>query len=309
MKKKISVIIPFYNERENLPKILNEVQKLIKTEINYDFELILMDNNSNDGSGQVAKNELKNFNEGKYIKLSRNFGYQANIKAGYDNCTGDAAVQLDADGEDDPKMISNFIREWEKGNEVVYGIREKRDENFLLTFLRNIFYLVLKKFSDISIPERAGDFRIIDRKVINYLKTFDEKNLYLRGLITFIGFKQKGISYNRNKRFSGNSKISIVKYFDISLSAITSFTKTPLILIFLIGLSFFFLSIFLLILYLVLYLTGSINEPGFTTIILIQLFFFGLLLILVLMKEGQDLLLVLKKLLIVLVTIRKLLGM
>ena len=281
MRKKISIIVPFYNEKENLPKILNEVQKLIKIEINYDFELILMDNNSNDGSEQIAKNELKNFVEGKYIKLSRNFGYQANIKAGYDNCTGDAAVQLDADGEDDPKIISNFIREWEKGNEVVYGIREKRDENFLLSFLRNIFYLFLKKFSDISIPEKAGDFRIIDRKVINYLKTFDEKNLYLRGLITFIGFKQKGISYNRNKRFSGNSKISIVKYFDISLSAITSFTKTPLILIFIIGLSIFFLSIFLLILYLILYITGSINEPGFTTIILIQLFFFGLLMLLI----------------------------
>ena len=96
MRKKISIIVPFYNEKENLPKILNEVQKLIKIEINYDFELILMDNNSNDGSEQIAKNELKNFIEGKYIKLSRNFGYQANIKAGYDNCTGDAAVQLDA---------------------------------------------------------------------------------------------------------------------------------------------------------------------------------------------------------------------
>ena len=125
MKKKISIIIPFFNEKENIPLILSKVKDIIQIENNYDFELLLMDNNSNDGSATVAKEQLKNFNDSKYIKLSRNFGYQANIKAGYDNCKGDAAVQLDADGEDDPKIISEFIEEWENGHDVVYGIREK----------------------------------------------------------------------------------------------------------------------------------------------------------------------------------------
>lgn len=281
MKKKISIIIPFFNEKKNLPLILSEVRKLIEIEKNYDFELLLMDNNSNDGSSSIAKNELKNFNNSKYIKLSRNFGYQANIKAGYDNCTGDAAVQLDADGEDDPIIISKFIREWENGFEVVYGVREKRQESFLLTIFRNFFYSFLKKFSELDIPDKAGDFRIIDRKVINFLKKFDEKNLYLRGLITFIGFRQKGINYERKKRFTGNSKISLFGYFDISLSAITSFTKTPLILIFILGFTTFILSLFLLLIYLILFMTGNITEPGFTTIILIQLFSFGLLMFLI----------------------------
>ena len=281
MKKKISIIIPFFNEKDNLPKILSEVKKLIEIESKYIFEIILTDNNSNDGSSIIAKEELKNFSNSKYIKLSRNFGYQANIKAGYDHCTGDAAVQLDADGEDDPKIISDFIKEWENGNDVVYGIREIRKENFFLSFLRNIFYIFLKKFSDLDIPEKAGDFRLIDRKVLKYLKKFDERNLYLRGLISFIGFRQTGVKYNRNERFSGFSKISISNYFDISLSAITSFTKTPLILIFLIGVTTFLLSIILLILYFVLYIFGGITEPGFTTIILIQLFFFGLLMLLI----------------------------
>lgn len=281
MKKKISIIIPFFNEKKNLPLILSEVRKLIQIEKNYDFELLLMDNNSNDGSSSIAKNELKNFNNSKYIKLSRNFGYQANIKAGYDNCTGDAAVQLDADGEDDPIIISKFIREWENGFEVVYGVREKRQESFLLTIFRNFFYSFLKKFSELDIPDKAGDFRIIDRKVINFLKKFDEKNLYLRGLITFIGFRQKGINYERKKRFTGNSKISLFGYFDISLSAITSFTKTPLILIFILGFTTFILSLFLLLMYLILFMTGNITEPGFTTIILIQLFSFGLLMFLI----------------------------
>ena len=281
MKKKISIIIPFYNEKENLPHILSEVKKLIQIENNYDFELLLMDNNSNDGSDIVAKEELKSFKGSRYIKLSRNFGYQANIKAGYDHCIGDAAIQLDADGEDDPKIISELLREWEKGFDVVYGIREKREENVVLSFIRNIFYLFLKTFSEIDIPNKAGDFRIVNRKVINHLKEFDEKNLYLRGLISFIGFKQKGINYNRKKRFSGKSKISLLKYFNISLTAITSFTKTPLIIIFMLGLFMFFSSIVLLVVYFILYLNGLISEPGFTTIILIQLLFFGLVLFLI----------------------------
>ena len=217
MKKKISIIIPFFNEKKNLPLILTEVKKLIEIENNYDFELLLMDNNSDDGSSLIAKDELKNFKNSKYLKLSRNFGYQANIKAGYDYCTGDAAVQLDADGEDDPAIISEFIREWEKGFDVVYGVRETRQENIFLTFLRNLFYSFLRKFSEIDIPDKAGDFRLINRKVINFLINFEEKNLYLRGLISFIGFKQKGLNYDRKKRFTGNSKISLFKYFDISM--------------------------------------------------------------------------------------------
>ena len=132
-----------------------------------------------------------------------------------------------------------------------------------------------------DIPYKAGDFRIIDRRVINFLKKFDEKNLYLRGLISFIGFKQKGLNYERNKRFAGNSKISLLKYFDISLSAITSFTKTPLFLIFILGVITFITSLTLLLIYFILFLSGNITEPGFTTIILIQLFFFGLLFFLI----------------------------
>lgn len=281
MKKKVSIIIPFYNEKQNLPIIFSEVHKLLKVEINYDFEIILMDNNSNDGSNLIAKNEIKKFENAKYFKLSRNFGYQANIKAGFDNCTGDAAVQLDADGQDDPKIISDFLRQWEKGYEVVYGIRDKREENFLLTAFRNLFYFFIKNFSESNIPSKAGDFRLIDRKIINYLKELDERSLYIRGLISFIGFKQIGLKYKRRKRISGSSKLSLLKYINISTTAITSFTKTPLLLIFLIGIIVFLLSIFLIIIYFYLFLKGEIPVTGFTTLILIQLFFFGLLILLV----------------------------
>ena len=281
MKKKISIIIPFYNESANIPLILSKVRNLISKEKNYNFEILLMDNSSNDGSDKIAKEEIKNFEDAKYFKMSRNFGYQANIKAGYDNCTGDAAVQLDADGEDEPELISEFIKNWENNFDVVYGIREKRREFFILTWVRNFYYKFLQKFSDIELPIGAGDFRLIDRKVINHLKTFDEKNLYLRGLISFIGFKQKGVKYDRQIRFSGPSKISLLNYFDISITAITSFTKTPLILIFFLGLFTFLISMVLLFVYLFFFLIGSVTEPGFTTLILIQLLFFGLIMLLI----------------------------
>ena len=277
MKKKISIIIPFYNEKENIVNIFKEIEELITKENKYLFEIIFMDNNSNDGSSSIAQDYVKNNPNIKYFKMSRNFGYQPNIKAGYDLCTGDAAVQLDADGEDDKILISKFIRLWEEGNDVVYGIRKKRKEFFLLSKLRNIFYKYMEQFSDIKIPHGAGDFRLIDRKVINYLKSFEEKNLYIRGIISFIGFKQIGVEYERRKRFYGKSKISLFKYFDISFSAITSFTKTPLILIFIVGSFILFFSLLLFGFYALLFFTGNIDSPGFTTIILIQLFFFGLL--------------------------------
>lgn len=276
MKKKISIIIPFYNERENIPVIVEELKKKVLFNTKYDFEIIMMDNNSTDGSGAIAKRQSQILKNIKYFKMSRNFGYQANIKAGYELCTGDAAVQLDADGEDDPKIILEFIKYWEKGYDVVYGIRKKRNESSVLSFTRNLFYKFLFKFSDIKIPERAGDFRLIDRKVIDYLNSIQEQNLYIRGLISFIGFSQIGYEYDRNSRKIGKSKISLLKYFNIAMSAITSFTKTPLSLIFFVGLFLFLTSLFLILIYLVIFSLGSISQPGFTTLILIQLFFFGL---------------------------------
>ena len=281
MIKTVSIIIPFYNEKENIPIILNEIKQKLLNSKKYNFEIILMDNHSNDGSDNVAKNEMNKFENIKYYRLSRNFGYQSNIKAGLDKCTGDAAIQLDADGEDDPKLILQFIEQWENGYDVVYGIRKARIENSILSFLRNKFYSFLNKFSDINIPKGAGDFRLIDRKVINYLKNLDEKNLYLRGLVSFIGFKQIGVEYDRLERKSGISKISIFKYFDIAMSAITSFTRFPLILIFFMGAFVFSSSVILSLIYLSLFLFGMIEEPGFTTIILVQLFFFGLIMFLV----------------------------
>lgn len=276
MKKKISIIIPFYNEEQNIEKILDELLNFVNSKKDYEFEVILMDNDSIDKSYEKLIQYKDKFNNFKYYKLARNFGYQSNIKAGYDISEGQAAIQLDADGEDDPQIISKFLEMWEKGFDVVYGIRVKRKENLILTLFRRIFYKILNKSANIDIPENAGDFRLVDRKVIDHLKNFKENNLYLRGLISYIGFKQIGIPYERRKRYSGKSKISLYRYFEMSLTAITSFTNKPLIFLFMFGIFIFILSLILIIFYLIIFFLGNVKTEGFTTLILIQLVFFGL---------------------------------
>jgi polyisoprenyl-phosphate glycosyltransferase len=283
MKKKISIVMPFYNEEKNLLKIFNDLRiKVIDAnQQNYNFEVLLMNNNSTDNSSNIAKEIINKFSYVKYYKMSRNFGYQANIKAGYDLCTGDAAVQLDTDGEDDPELINSFIKKWELGYDVVYGLRIKRKENKILSSARNMFYFFLRKYATFDIPEKAGDFRLLDRKVINHLKKFDEKNLYLRGLISYVGFNQTGINYERKERLLGNSKFSLLDYFSLSLNAIASYTKKPLLLIFYLGTIFSLINFILIPLYLLLFLFGFIETKGFTTLILIVLFFFGFLTLLI----------------------------
>ena len=175
MKKKISIIIPFYNESANIPLILSRVRTLISKEKNYNFEILLMDNSSNDGSDKIAKEEIKNFEDAKYFKMSRNFGYQANIKAGYDNCTGDAAVQLDADGEDEPELISEFIKNWENNFDVVYGIREK----FKIPIIEDCAHAFGAEYRGKKLGYYS-DFAIYSFQAIKHLTTIDGGLLVLR---------------------------------------------------------------------------------------------------------------------------------
>lgn len=274
--KKISIIIPFYNEQTNLEKIYSELDAFTKTVSNYEFEFLLMDNCSGDQSYDVAKNLASQDSRINVLRQSRNFGYQVNILSGYFNCTGDAAVQLDADGEDDPQFIKEFIKQWEKGFDVVYGVRIKRHESLLLTIQRKIFYRLLKVISEIDIPVDAGDFRLLDRKVIEALKGFKEANPYIRGLLSYAGYKQIGIPYERRPRYSGVSKFSWIDYVSMAWGAITSFSKKPLLVIGWLGFLLCLISFLFGLGYLAMYLNGAIVIQGFTTLILFYLFFSGI---------------------------------
>ena len=278
MKKTISILIPFYNEKENLPQILKELNIVVsKLSGKYNFEVMLLDNHSSDGSHEICLKLLKNNNENKIrlIRQSRNFGYQANILAGYINCLGDCAIQLDADGEDDPSLIPDFIEKWEEGHQVVYGVRLARKESLILTLQRKIFYRILHSLSELEIPVDAGDFRLVDRRVIDVLKGLKEANPYIRGLLSYIGFNQIGIPYKRRNRYAGISKFSWFDYMKLSWDAITSFSKKPLTFIALIGLTVSILSVLSIASYLALYLSNQIPVKGFTTLILFISFFSG----------------------------------
>lgn len=278
MKKIISILIPVFNEKENIDIIYNRIIHAITSVAEkYDYEILFLDNHSNDGSYEICKSISKNKKNIRVIRHSRNFGYQSNILSGYDNCTGDCAITIDSDGQDDPKYILDFINMWERGYDIVYGIRKTRKDNFFTKIFVYLFYKFLNYFSDISIPINAGDFRLIDKKILIHLKNFKEKNIFLRGIFFYLGFNQIGLEYDRGKRLRGKSKFSLLQYFDFGQNGILSFSKFPLKFITVFGFLIFILSIFLIFYYLFIFFKGEISQPGFTSIILFSLFFFGII--------------------------------
>lgn len=274
-RRKVSIVIPFFNEASNLPRIYKELQDWMAVEPEYDFEILLMDNASTDGSRELARELVANDARLRHIRLSRNFGYQANILTGYLNATGDAAVQLDADGEDDPRMISTFLREWEKGFHVVYGVRRSRKESALRQLQRKIFYRVIASLSEVDIPLDAGDFRLVDRSALEKLAQFKEVSLYLRGLFSYIGLRQVGIPYDRRPRYSGESKFSYRSYVSLAMDGILLFSRKPLAYVSAMGIVLSAFSFLGSAFYLALYLLGHVDVRGFTTLVLLLLFTTG----------------------------------
>jgi dolichol-phosphate mannosyltransferase len=234
-----------------------------------------MDNHSTDGSFEVAKRLAAEDPEIRVIRLSRNFGYQANILTGLLSCKGDAAIQLDADGEDDPALIPAFVREWEKGTQVVYGVRKQRVEGILRQLERKIYYRVVRAISTVPIPVDAGDFRLLDRKVLEALRLFPESNPYLRGIIAYSGFSQVGIDYSRRARFAGESKFSTWDLIRFAWDGITSFSRKPLMIASWSGFALSTLSFVGALFYGFFHFVVGTKLPGFTTLVLIQLFLAG----------------------------------
>jgi glycosyltransferase involved in cell wall biosynthesis len=234
-----------------------------------------MDNHSTDRSFEVAEEIAKRDPAVRVVRLSRNFGYQANILHGLLVCKGDAAIQLDADGEDDPALIPEFVRRWEQGFKVVYGIRRSRREGPWITFQRKVFYRLVSGLSSFAIPPDAGDFRLLDRRVLTALSDFKESRIYLRGLISYIGFDQAGIAYDRRPRYRGASKFSWWDYLELALTGITSFSSKPLRIATWLGLLFASTSFAGMVFYLGLFLSGRVGVKGFTTLILVNLLLSG----------------------------------
>jgi dolichol-phosphate mannosyltransferase len=276
--KKISVVIPVYNEEANVLNAYNTVAKVMSFyEGRYEYEIIFTDNHSSDNTFSLLQDIAKADNKVKAVRFSRNFGYQKSIYTGYLLTSGDAAIQLDCDLQDPPEMIHQFIKRWEEGYAVVYGIRKKRKESWLMNTTRRLFYRLICFLSTDKLPPGAGDFRLVDKKIIDELRKLYDYYPYLRGLIYSLGFKQIGIPYDRLERKAGKSKFRLKDCVDLAVDGIVNHSIVPLRLATYVGFFIFLLTLVVSLGFVIVKLSCGKSWPrGFATIIIFVSFSLGI---------------------------------
>ena len=228
MKSVYSIVVPVYNEE---PVIRESYKRLtaVMRQTGEAYELIFVNDGSRDQSPAILAQLCQEDGHVRFINFSRNFGHQPAITAGMDFATGDAIVVIDADLQDPPEVILDMIREWKNGYDVVYGKRLKRKgETFFKKLTAKLYYRILRNLTNVEIPVDTGDFRLIDRKVCDAMKSLNERNRYVRGLVSWVGFKQKAVEYVREERFAGETKYPLKKMIRFALDGITAFSYKPL---------------------------------------------------------------------------------
>jgi dolichol-phosphate mannosyltransferase len=270
----ISIVIPALNEEDNIGPLELELTQSLDG-IPYDFEFIVVDNGSTDGTEAAVKAICRRDRRWKYVRFSRNFGVEASITAGYKLAAGDAIVVLYSDLQDPPQVIPAFLEKWREGYDVVYGVRTVRPgDPRWRNGLARIAYRMVSGLAEVQIPQNAGDFRLISSRVRDALDSCGEYNRYMRGLIAWLGFRQTGIEYTRRPREAGESKAPLGSLIIFALNAFTSFSVKPLRLFTLLGFGLVALCILAVPIYVFLYLTGD-APPGITTLIVLGLLGIG----------------------------------
>ncbi|HQR14319.1 MAG TPA: glycosyltransferase family 2 protein [Nitrospira sp.] len=225
----VSVVVPVYNEQDGLREFYDRTKRVLLGMAGFEHEIIFVDDGSRDVSVEVIAQLVREDECVRLLKLSRNFGHQIAITAGIDAARGDAVVVIDADLQDPPEVIERFIEKWREGFDVVYGMRETRDgETVLKVWTASIFYRILKSLVSLDIPVDVGDFRLMSRRVVEHLKAMQERDRFVRGLVSWIGFRQIGLLYRREKRYAGETKYPYRKMIRFALDGITSFSNIPL---------------------------------------------------------------------------------
>lgn len=275
--KKITIIIPAYNEEESLPFLYERLEKLMKSINNYEFEILFVNDGSKDKTIDLIKEYREKDNRISYVDFSRNFGKETAMIAGLDYAKGDCVIFMDADLQDPPELIPELIKWWEQGYDDVYARRKSRKgETWLKKFTSKMYYRVLQSLTNVEIQRDTGDFRLLDRRCVNALKKLRESQRCSKSMFSWIGYKKKEVLYDRDPRIAGKTKWNYKKLVDLAIDGITSFTTSPLrISTYLCIPTFLALGIYFIYVIIKAIVTSTAVQ-AFQAIILLILFFAGI---------------------------------
>ena len=274
--KKITIIVPAYNEEESLPYLYERLNNLMNQMNQYEFEILFINDGSKDNTLELIKKYREEDQRYCYVDFSRNFGKETAMIAGLDYATGDAVIFIDADLQDPPELIPQLIGYWEEGYDDVYARRRSREgETFIKKFTSKMYYKVLQKMTNVEIQRDTGDFRLLDRRCVNALKKLRESQRNTKSMFSWIGYKKKEVLYDREARVAGKTKWNYMKLIDLAIDGITSFTTSPLrISTWLAIPTFAMLFIYFIYVIVKCIVTNTVMQ-AFQAIILLILFFSG----------------------------------
>ncbi len=274
-----TIIAPIYNELENLPKLYERVKNVMDSTGN-SWELVLVDDGSRDGSTEAIRKLAEEDERVRPVIFARNFGHQIAVTAGLDYSRGDAIVIIDADLQDPPEVILDLIAKWREGYEVVYAVRAEREgESWFKLFTASLFYRLIYRITDVKIPLDTGDFRLLDHKVVKVMNSMREHHRFLRGMSSWVGFKQIGVNYKRAARMAGETKYPFKKMLKLAINAITGFSYVPLQIATYIGFIAAGISLISIPIVIIMRATGSQAFTGQASTLLAVLFLGGVQLI------------------------------
>jgi dolichol-phosphate mannosyltransferase len=277
---KISIIIPVMNESGNIDIIVKKISNELKE--NFDWELIFINDGSVDDTLERIKRNAQRYNRIKYISFSRNFGHQNALRAGYDYASGDCVICMDGDMQHPPKLIFQMIKKWNDGYDIVYTIRKDSEEiSFFKRITAKIFYKIMNIFSDVKIDPGAADFRLVDKQVVDVIKSIKENDLFMRGMISWLGFRQCGIEYEPEKRVWGNTKYTFRKMVQFAISGITSFSVKPLHIATVVGYAMAFIAFIYALYAIYIKIFTDTTIEGWTSVLVIVLLIGGIQLIMI----------------------------
>lgn len=275
----LSLLVPCYNEEENLNILFTKLESVLKP-LNISYEIVCINDGSQDNTLQYLLDYHHQNPNIKIVNLSRNFGKEAAVTAGLDFAQGNAIIPIDADLQDPPELITELLEKWREGYDVVYGVRRSRDgESFLKKFTANTFYRVIGKISSVAIPADTGDYRLLDRQVVEALKKMPERNRFMKGLFSWVGFKQTAVYFDRLPRNKGKTSFNYWKLWNFALDGITSFSSIPLKVWGYCGILISTLALIYGSFLVIKTIIFGVDVPGYASTIIIILFLGGIQLI------------------------------